>query len=168
MKIAITGSFGTGKTTLANHVAEAKGFTLLPEVARVMAEEGYKLDKEITAEIEHEMFLRQVALECHQGPYISDRCLVDLLAYSAVLFENDFELLWTISRALRDAKYDVIIYLEPEFPIENDGVRSTDGEFQKIIDDRIKSILKGLNLTHHKVSGSREERLSQVLKIIEK
>lgn len=166
MKIAITGAMGVGKTTLANHIAEANGFTLLPEVARILIDEGYKLDEGTTVEIEYEILKRQKLLEDHEGPYISDRCLVDLMAYCAVLFPEEKELLFEIARTLKDAKYDAIIYVAPEFALEDDGERSVNPEFQTAIDDRIKDILESLKIKWHKVTGSREDRLNQVLKII--
>lgn len=165
MRILITGAMGVGKTTLAKHIAEARGYKILPEVARIMAEEGYKLDKEITPEIELEMLRRQVLLEQEEN-YIADRGLIDLLAYCLILFPEETELLNKVNLALADAVYDTVIYLEPEFPIEDDGLRSTDVAFQKQIDETIKFILGTSKFKHHKVKGSKINRLNQVLKII--
>ena len=169
MKIAITGSFCTGKTTLAKDLSEATGFRMLPEVARLMIEEGYKLDKEVTPEIEHEIIKRQVFLELG-GVYediIADRCLIDIAAYCSVLFKNEHDFLNEVSYKLSRARYDFIFYLEPEFSIEDDGIRSTDIKFQKQVDKQIIKILKTKFFPNwYKISGTPKERVSKILKII--
>jgi nicotinamide riboside kinase len=44
----------------------------------------------------------------------------------------DAEVVGTAKKiALRTAKYDHIFYINPEFPIVDDGVRSTNVEFQR-------------------------------------
>lgn len=165
MKIAITGAMGVGKTTLANDLSEATGIDILPEVARIMAEEGVKLDKGITIETERKIFERQMLLEDEtKGNIIADRCLVDALAYTMELFWNELDLIEKIRTELNKNRYDVIFYIAPEFPIEEDGLRSTDIKFQKKIDSKIRRILKLGNLNWHKLNGTREERVDQVFK----
>ncbi|MEX2393938.1 MAG: AAA family ATPase, partial [Actinomycetota bacterium] len=51
-RIAIVGSFSTGKTTLAETAAPKLGLPLLPEVARGVVDLGFKLDKDATVETE--------------------------------------------------------------------------------------------------------------------
>src|ERR1051325_6824438 len=51
-RVAIVGSFSTGKTTLAEVVAPKLDLPLLPEVAREVVELGFKLDKDATVETE--------------------------------------------------------------------------------------------------------------------
>lgn len=166
MKIAITGAMGVGKTTLTNQIARATNIQILPEVARQMIAKGFNLDKKATPELEIEMLNCQKSLEATEcNSWISDRCLVDLLAYSKVLFPKDVNLHEKIDDELINATYDIFIYVPPEFEIENDGVRSTDKEFQTKIDFEIRSIVE-MKMNAYKVTGSREERLEQALAII--
>ena len=167
MKIVIVGAQGVGKTTLANDLAEALKIDVLPEVARGMIEEGYELDKKVTEEIEYEILKRQVTLEQGtKGDYIADRCLIDLMAYVMILFGHAGDLIDAVNKELMKAKYNIIFYIEPEFEIEDDGVRSTDETFQSVLDAEIRLLLTDFN--YHQVSGSPNERVEQALKIINK
>lgn len=163
-KIAICGSFSTGKTTLAKQLARKLKYKLLPEVARMMIEDGFRLDLEVTPAIEMLMVEKQEELE--QGDdWVADRCLIDILAYSMVLFQDD-KFLNEINDRLDQAKYDIIFFIPIEFPIKDDGVRSTDAEFQKKIDRRIREILKGYKC--HTLRGDKKTRLDKAIKICTK
>ena len=92
MRILITGAQGVGKSTLAKAIAEVKKIELLPEVARQMIEEGYKLDHGATEDFERQMLGRQTMLEIEDN-FVADRGIIDILAYCMVLFEDNQELL---------------------------------------------------------------------------
>jgi len=159
-KIAITGSFSTGKTTLAKQLAKKLKYKLLPEVARQMIEDGHRLDLEVTPSLE--LLMAEMQEELEQGEnWVADRCLIDILAYSMVLFKDD-KFLNEINDRLLRAKYDKIFYIPIEFPIKDDGVRSTDTDFQKKIDDTIKEILK--TIPHIIIKGTKKERLNLCIK----
>ena len=162
MRIAITGSMGVGKTTLAKQISNATGIRLLPEVARELIKAGHKLDEQATPELEEAMAECQQELENSFGSWVADRCLFDILAYTMVLFPKNETLIHTINRCISKAKYGIILYIPPEFPIKDDGVRSTNKDFQKKIDDTLKQILHNV----HIIRGSRKERLKLALKII--
>ena len=168
MKIAIVGAMCVGKTTLVNDLKQHTSFPILPEVALQMIREGYKLYQNVTVETEYEILRRQVKLEEKYDEFIADRCLVDLLAYANILFEYEDELLLSITAELMKAKYDVILFIEPEFPMIKRGKRSADPAFQKEINNEIKKILKNGKFHHYKITGSKEDRVKQVLKIIKK
>lgn len=70
-RVAIVGSFSTGKTTLAEAVAEPLGLPLLPEVAREIVALGFKLDKDATPETETLIFLRQWRNEMTHSGFVS-------------------------------------------------------------------------------------------------
>lgn len=151
----------TGKTTIAKQLAKYKKFKLLPEVARLMHDKGYKLDKEITVEVEMLIAEHQEEIEKEEGSWVADRCFVDLLAYTLVLFPEEEDLHNDINDRLDKAKYDIIFYTPIEFPIRDDGVRSTNKEFQTKIDDTIKDILK--TIPHVILRGTKEARLKKAI-----
>lgn len=169
-KIAITGSMGTGKTTLVNDLHKKlhhKDYVLLPEVARLMIGKGYKLDLGVTPELE--ILMAQYQQDQEKGEkWIADRCLIDILAYCIVLFPENYILEKSIRNFLKDSPYDLVVYVPIEFSIEDDGVRITDIDFQKRVDEEIKNIV----FTDYKdvleVRGSREERVEKILKVINK
>src|SRR5207248_9419184 len=81
-RIAIVGSFSTGKTTLAEAAAPKLNLPLLPEVAREVVDLGFKLDKDATVETETLIFLRQFYNEMTHPSFAGARSLVDWIAYA--------------------------------------------------------------------------------------
>ncbi len=141
-RIAIVGSFSTGKTTLAEAVAEPLGLPLLPEVAREVASLGFKLDKDATPEVETLIFLRQLYNEMIHDDFVGDRSLID-----------EYQL---------RSQYTHVFYLPIEFPIVPDGLRPLDPDFQKEIDERMVRLLDLHDVKHEPLTGSVEERIERL------
>ncbi|MFA6077259.1 MAG: ATP-binding protein [Candidatus Paceibacterota bacterium] len=166
MKIVIIGAQGVGKTTLAKQINKHyPDFKILPEAARLALEAGYKLDQTATIETEHWLIAKQIELESGEGKWVADRSCIDLLAYIHHLFSEESALIEFATKTLvpRFDKYDLVLYLPSgEFDIEDDGVRSTDIEFQRAIDERFKDVLKKHKIPFVKIVGSPGERLARV------
>lgn len=169
-RIAIVGSFSTGKTTLAKELASTLDLPLLPETAREVVELGFKLDKDATPETEALIFLKQYNNELSTPDFVGDRSLIDVMAYAGWVLENQPRskeiALWEeceqlAERRLRD-NYTHVFYLPIEFPIVPDGLRPLDPDFQSEIDGRLLSILKYHDIPFTEVTGSVEERLDQI------
>jgi nicotinamide riboside kinase len=62
--------------------------------------------------------------------------------------------------------YDHIFYIAPEFPIEDDGVRSASEQWQKEIVDIFEDTMLEFGLKVVRVSGSVRERVNTILKTI--
>ena len=169
-RIAIVGSFSTGKTTLAEVLARHLDLPLLPETAREVVELGFKLDKDATPETEALIFLKQYNNELSTGEFVGDRSLVDVMAYAGWVLDNQPRCketaLWDecvklAERRLR-SNYSHVFYLPIEFPIVLDGLRPDDPAFQAEIDERLKRILKSHDIEYSGVKGSVKERLEQI------
>ena len=169
-RIAIVGSFSTGKTTLAEELARRLNLPLLPEVAREIVDLGFKLDKDATPETEALIFLRQYNNELSTDEFVGDRSLIDVMAYAGWVLDNQQwrkeMLLWEecvklAERRLRTS-YSHVFYLPIEFPIVLDGLRPDDPSFQEDIDRRIVKLLHSHDLEYTTVKGSVEERLEQI------
>lgn len=171
MRIAITGSQGVGKTTLAQmFVKKSPQFKLLPEAARLAVEAGFKLDKKASLETELWLIGKQIELEQTGGDkWVADRCFIDLVAYIQYLFwRNDkvMDIVWRLATK-RFRMYDLVIYLPAgEFDIEDDGVRLVDKRFQRGIDILIQEILKKRRIKHYKITGNPKERLVKVQELV--
>jgi hypothetical protein len=83
MRIAISGSHGVGKTTLAEALAAAlPNYELVPEPYRLLEDEGYVFPETPSVEdFEAQLERSLVCLEQTGTHVIFDRCPVDLLAY---------------------------------------------------------------------------------------
>jgi hypothetical protein len=173
-RVAIVGSFSTGKTTLAEAAAEPLGLPLLPEVAREVAAMGFKLDKDATPEVETLIFLRQLRNEMIHPDFVGDRSLIDVMAYAGWVLDNQPR---RLENALWDAceeiagfqlrsQYTDVFYLPIEFGIVPDGLRPLDPDFQKEIDERMLGLLEKFDVRYETLTGSVEERLEQLVKTV--
>jgi predicted ATPase len=173
-RIVFTGSQGTGKTTLLN-VFKERNYDVITEVVRNLAknkktkinkdgdEKGQKLIFK-----EYSKLLSQISWD----GYISDRCLIDVLAYTMHLAKNGKVGEELVEKQKNDLKKfiaknpDIIYcYFPIEFPVEADGTRDTDEEYRKEIDDNIKSIINELGLRVITMSGSVEDRVKKMERI---
>src|SRR5687767_4925282 len=160
-RIAIVGSFSTGKTTLAEALARKLELPLLPEVAREIVELGFKLDKDATPETEALIFLRQYNNELAADEFVGDRSLIDVMAYAGWVLENQpyrkEMLLWEECEKLAERRlrtnYSHVYYLPIEFPIVLDGLRPDDPAFQKEIDERVLGLLASHSIQHRTLTG---------------
>lgn len=170
-RIAIVGSFSTGKTTLAEAVAPKLGLPLLPEVAREVAAEGFKLDKDATVETETLIFLRQYRNEMTHAGFVGDRSLVDVMAYAGWVLEHQDRrkefALWDacldIAKHHLRSQYTDVFYLPIEFGIVPDGLRPMDPDFQADIDRRLVGLLHTNDVVYETLTGSVEARVDALI-----
>jgi deoxyadenosine/deoxycytidine kinase len=174
-RIAIVGSFSTGKTTTAEILAQRLDLPLLPEVAREVVELGFKLDKDASPETETLIFIRQYNNEISTEEFVGDRSMIDVMAYAGWVLDNrertkEFylwdECVRLAERTLRTA-YSHVFYLPIEFPIVLDGLRPDDPEFQSDIDGRILSLLRSHDIEYETVTGGIEERVEKIEKVLD-
>lgn len=87
MRVAFSGASGTGKSTLAKHVAEKFGVPVCPVGARsVAAEMGYASPYDVDAagrraEFQRRVFESKRAWEAEHEAFVTDRTVLDNLAY---------------------------------------------------------------------------------------
>lgn len=170
-RIAIVGSFSTGKTTLAEAVAEPLRLPLLPEVAREVVKLGFRLDKDATPETETLIFLKQLYNEMAHPEFVGDRSLIDVIAYAGWVLDNQswrkemhlWEACLEIARHHLRSQYTHVFYLPVEFPIVPDGLRPLDPEFQKEIDRRMLDVMDTYDVGFDTLRGSVEERVGALL-----
>lgn len=169
-RIAIVGSFSTGKTTLAEILARRLDLPLLPEVAREIAALGFTLDKDATPETEALIFLRQYNNELSIPEFVGDRSLIDVMAYAGWVLDHQERrkemALWEECERLAERRlrstYSHVFYLPIEFPIVPDDLRPDDPGFQKEIDDRILRMLRTHDIPYRSLTGSVDERMAQI------
>ena len=165
---AITGAHGTGKSTLLKELRSVPGYSFSDSVTRKSGADINQSGNDdgqlkilaaiIDAEIKNDIFKKD---------FILDRSFIDFYAYTRYLYNHNQVSLETLTLIesefdKRISQYTMIFYLPIEFDIEQDGTRSDDIQFQKEIDDIIKLILIGKEVPFVPVTGSIDERVSEI------
>lgn len=179
MKIYFIGSHSVGKTTLARYVSEKYKLPMLTEAARaILSEKELNIDSlrynlDIVDDYQVSVFNRQLSEESKLSHFVSDRSLIDCLAYTA---QHSRRLSYLINSSevnpyidsLR-ASESVIFYVRPtKATLKNDGVREAinwDGIIA--IDSYVKFMLEMWNLNYFQISmESMQERAKFVDSIL--
>lgn len=175
-RIGLTGAQGVGKTLLAGLLSQALAIPLLAEVSRSACGHGLPLGSATTLSAQAAMWFAQFDLESRHPSYVADRTLIDVVAHSTYVSgpgEQTADRLFVA--ALRNATamaalahYHLLVYVPVEFPMTADGLRDTDGAFQKFIDEAIRATLADIPVPYIRVSGTPEQRLREALRAVAK
>ena len=172
-RILFCGTQGTGKTTILNMFKE-RGENVITEVVRRLAKErGIKINREGNDETQKTVFGMYQQVLSENVPYISDRSLIDVYAYtcdgvnrgkiSEKIMIDQYE---DILNFLEENPDVYVFYFPIEFPVVADGIRSTDEEYRKEIDRLMHKALDDAMVNYWTVSGTPEERFAQICEII--
>ena len=149
-KIALVGTHGIGKTTIAYELAGAvkrtgKTVELITELAR---ECPFPLNDQATAEAYQWIISRQVQLEIEKSAradvVICDRSVLDNFAYYIRRYGTSSPRYEALSRFCTYwmTTYDFLVRLPLSSPPSDDGFRSTDPRFQAEIDELCDSLFE--------------------------
>ena len=173
-RIVFTGAQGTGKTTVLKEF-EKKGMNIITEVVRRLAKTGVKINKDGDEDGQTKIFeVYEYELGYHPiNGYISDRCLVDVIAYSMYLAEqgkisdefvqNQMNKLIKFKNENPDIAY---CYFPIEFNVVADGVRDTDEEFRAAIAHNIIAVMQEAGIQPIIIKGTVEERVAKVNRVM--
>ena len=160
-KIWFTGSHGTGKTTQMEYFHQLHPeFGKMKMERRDLHEKGIiKLNRE-AAPWDEVVIAGTVmlAILATSAPFISDRSWVCKCAYSQCLPYRQ-EILDAFHTLYTDAfpgyeENEKYFYFPPTIPLENDGVRSPDLEYQKDVDLFIQFYLDYFGIPYHTITSS--------------
>ena len=177
MRISISGSYSTGKTTLAKALFQevsgrcgVGGVTLIEETARKVISSGFKLDRHGT--LEAYMAYISMQLEAERGAtseiVICDRSLADLLAY--VRANADPNIAASFVSALEEIVrmesryFDWYCYIPIEFTLVVDDVRPDDALYQQTVDESFRRVLGEFELPYKEARGTLPGRIAQIAK----
>lgn len=177
--VALSGAHGTGKTTLCRKLEEkltdSCKVSLCRAVPRVIIDEVKDRDffrrGNNTPLRQFLIFIYKLWEEREKAVgadiLICDRTVVDHLAYAIRLFP---ELMGSREMFAIEAlaqnwirAYDYVFKLPIEFPLQDDGVREADIEFQAEINQTIDQLYARFELIPTVVGGSLEDRVSAIL-----
>ncbi len=174
MKIGLCGTMSVGKTTLVNalkDIPEFKDYVTRTERSKELMAMGIPLNTDSTVKGQS-VFLAERASELMEENIITDRTIIDVMAFakcsnSMYFFEAE-DFCQFASYMLEE--YDYIFYVSPEgVEIEDNGIRETDADYRKMIDEEIQLLLtryrhRVKNLIE--ISGSTEERIKLIKEVI--
>ena len=180
MKIGITGTHCTGKTTLLDALRYETRFAqyaFLPEVTRWVREIGHNINEDGTDLTQELILMRHIHNFWMYDRMITDRTMIDCYVYSKWLWHQDKISQVTMDkvesaflRSINEMSYDRIIYLSPEFPLVNDSVRSSNQQWQNEIHSHFKQVIEVYDLENEfrwiHVTGSVDDRVKQVLRAV--
>ena len=172
MRIGFTGTMSVGKTTLVNalkELPEFKNYKFATERSAYLNSLGIPLNYETTIEGQT-VFLAERVAELMQENIITDRTILDVIAFTGcaqkinVIDKDAF-----VKYAKRFIyQYDYIFYISPKgVGIEDNGIRETNSEFRTQIDETIQQLLVKYGPIYYELKGSTEERMEQMMKVIE-
>lgn len=172
-RIILTGSQGTGKTTVLNMFKTA-GYPVITEVVRNLHKNKGIAINEQGNEISQDMIWNEYKrLLGESSDYVSDRGLTDVLAYSMAGYQRgrvpehtlmvEYCDLVDFVKDNPDIKW---IYFPIEFAVVNDGVRSTNEDYRQEVNLNIKTLLDNAEIQYLMVHGTPQERFEQICEYI--
>ncbi len=175
MKIGITGAQSVGKTTLLNALRSEKLFkeyVICDEVTRRVKSYGLPINEEGTDITQRLIMNEHIVNVFMYGNMLTDRTALDGLVYSTYLFKNN-KINNTTMKYVKDVfnkvwhSYDYVFYIEPEFEIVDDGVRSINKQFRDEIADLFEATIEKEKLSMLRVKGSVRNRVNIIIDHLE-
>jgi len=175
MRIGICGTSCAGKTTLARALSKRLNLPLINEVAEDFKEFRNTIPTQFN--IASGQIGAEINMVAAHGGFVSDRTVLDNLAYSSFHYSHlqptkfDTTLFDFIGNMVDDylttRPYDLIVFADEYFDLEDDGNRSMSLEEQfdvyYLIDDIANYVRLRFNIPIVYVSGPLDERIQKII-----
>ena len=167
IRIAFSGAACTGKTTLMK--AMDPSYKYFASMARDLASRGIKINEKGTIESQNVLLEQHlINLDCEEAEVqVYDRCLLDWFVFTQDLYNHkgmsteDFKRFEQYFLKNID-RYDIICYIDPEFKLQEDGVRNINPYYYNNIVDLFHKTIYNYSVPVERISGTVEERLEKV------
>ena len=182
MRIALTGSHGTGKTTLLKALKEKyPNYDIqLESLTRKAVGSPDKLN--FTTPEESERLIAKAYMDSFlsaPSDFIASRHMIDVLAYSMYLKKkNDNiseEIMLDIEAKIEEIRdknlFDLVVYIPIEFAQKEAGEyregQQENPDYQKDVDTIIKFLLWGYGIPYITIGGTVEQRVNKMEKYLD-
>ena len=161
MKIILTGSQGTGKSTLAKILSSDFNLKMIDSVTAEFAENTKSLDDfEFFKKFQTKVVSRYSDLLLNTENYVSSRGFADVFAYSTYKKLDKLADFCKFCQSYNDA---IIFYVPIKFGIESKPLRSADKGFQNDIDKLILEFLNETNTSYYTIETlSVDDRINEI------
>jgi len=178
MKIGLTGTHSVGKTTLLNALRSEscfKDFAICDEVTRQVRALGLEINELGSDNTQRVIMLKHIENIMLHDNMITDRTALDCFVYSRYLLSKQkitvdtFAIIHKLFLKIWNM-YDLVFFIEPEFDLVPDGVRSVDENFRDDIHKEFVNTIAELKLYKdnlHYLKGSVVSRVQQVMTVYE-
>lgn len=158
-RVCLLGGESSGKSTLAQALAERHGTAFVAEYGRELWErQGGVLQEPDLLHIAEEQLRREDAAAAQAGAFLAcDTSPLTTLFYALDQFGRADPAL----QALAARRYDLVVLCEPDFPFVQDGTRR-DAAFRQRQTDWYVAQLAQRGLTPLRVRGSVDERVRRI------
>ena len=175
MRIGITGAQSVGKTTLLNALRSEKLFkdyVICDEVTRRVKSYGLPINEGGTDTTQRLIMNEHIYNAFMYEDMLTDRTALDGLVYTSYLCAKGNVDIHTMNHvrgvfAKVWPMYDHVFYIEPEFDIVNDGIRSVDIKFRDTIASIFELTIEKNELSMHRVKGSVRNRVNTIIEYLE-
>jgi len=174
MKIGFCGTVSVGKTTLVNALKELPEFAdynFATERSKYLRDLGIPLNTDSTLKGQF-IFLAERASELFQENIITDRTIIDVMAFTRLAKSIPYFMADNLNDAVAPLlrEYDYIFYVSPEgVEIEDNGVRTINAKYRKEVDKEIQRLLhlhKNKIPRYYEISGTTEERIQKIKQVM--
>jgi nicotinamide riboside kinase len=164
MKVYFIGSHATGKSTLARYTSQKYNLPMISETARaILSEQEMQIDTlrydlDTADKYQQQVFNRQISEEQKHSSFVSDRSVIDILAYSGqharilpqLMRTSELEPYLSI---LREPGSFIFFVKPSKATLKADGVReSLNWDGVVAIDAMCKFMLNMWNLPHFQIN----------------
>lgn len=173
MKIAISWTFWTGKTAIANALSVHFSLDLISETAREIITSKSILPQDMTKELRSQfqkaVLKSQLEKEMlYSKWFISDATVFDILAYTRHNSHKDY--LETVSLVREHYKnsscYDIVFYTSVQEGIEKDWIRYSSKRMQSEVDIYLCDIYREFWVRKLPLLGSIEQMITEATRLL--
>ena len=174
-KIGICGAHGTGKTTLARIISEQYNLPIISQLMRNFWQEYgvmdfEKLPKDVRTTFQKESLLRQIDAEDSTEDFVTDRTVLDQIAYtkmSSNMAGVDLAIYEQLCRE-RLNRYTHLIYLPIEFVAEAEFLRADINSRDELAEVMKGYLDKWFDGKFVEITGTLDERQQKIKMLLTK